>query len=536
MNKSRLLFHVLGAVSIASAYTWPGQWDELEDIMYLQSGYNRRGFHDGVTPCSAFPQGGPGPHARHAAAEWVRTAFHDAITHNKETGTGGLDGSLLYETDRPENTGSIGFTDTFGFFHSFLNRRVSLADLIALGMFTAVKECGGPTVQFRAGRIDATEAGESGVPEPTTDIDATIAQFEKAGYTKEEMIAMVACGHTLGGVHGNDFPDIVGNSSAEAFPQFDSTTAKFDNVVVTEFLSGNTTNPLAAGPDATNSDQRVFVVDKNATMQSLADPDTFRSTCATVFERIIDTVPSAVTLSEPITPIEVKPRIQQFYLQDQSTLQLEGNIRVRTTERQAPDEAKMEYFDSNGNHCDTCTITAPIARFQGGMGIGFGEQFQFYEFNTNVAVGAISKFNVHFTANSDETHTNNGLGFPLETAILNQSPNSCLEQKDDGNGNWNLTAVAAVRNDRTNLPTWFEVTVKRFTEGIALPKLDIQKIEMARWKDAGSDSEYTLYSGSFPLPIDSWSTAYDLYNGEGDDVASVVNINSGQGACNDWTA
>ncbi|KAL0071302.1 hypothetical protein AAF712_001868 [Marasmius tenuissimus] len=171
----------MGAITLTSAYTWPGQWDELEDIMYLQAGYQRRGFHDGVTPCSAFPQGGPGPHARHAAAEWVRTAFHDAITHNKEAGTGGLDGSLLYETDRPENTGSIGFTDTFGFFHSFLNRRVSLADLIALGMFTAVKECGGPTVQFRAGRIDATEAGESGVPEPTTDIDATIAQFEKAG-------------------------------------------------------------------------------------------------------------------------------------------------------------------------------------------------------------------------------------------------------------------------------------------------------------------------------------------------------------------
>ena len=197
MKKSSLLLHVLSAISIATAYTWPGQWDELEDIMYLQGGYGRRGFHDGVTPCSAFPQGGPNTQHRHAAAEWVRTAFHDAITHNKEAGTGGLDASILYETDRPENKGSIGFTSTFSFFSAFLNRRVSLADLIALGLVTSVKECHGPSVQFRAGRIDATEGGEFGVPEPTTDIDATIAQFAKAGFTKEEMIAMVRVCHWI---------------------------------------------------------------------------------------------------------------------------------------------------------------------------------------------------------------------------------------------------------------------------------------------------------------------------------------------------
>ncbi|KAL0071303.1 hypothetical protein AAF712_001869 [Marasmius tenuissimus] len=271
-------------------------------------------------------------------------------------------------------------------------------------------------------------------------------------------------------------------------------------------------------------------------MQSLADPATFRSTCATVFQRIIDTVPSTVALSEPILPIEVKPRIQQFYLQDKSTLHLEGNIRVRTTERRVPDDVKMEYSDSTGQHCDNCTITASKATFQGGTGSGFDDSFYFYEFNTNLAVGAISKFNIHFTADSDETHTNNGLGFPLDTAILHQYPNSCLEQKDDGNGNWNLTVVAAVRKDRTNLPTWFEVTVKRSTQGISLPKLDIQKVEMAQWKDAGDD-EYVLYAGSFALPISSWSTSYDLYNGEGDDIASVVNVRTGDsGSCTDWTA
>lgn len=29
-------------------------------------------------------------------------AFHDMATHNADNGTGGLDGSLVYELDRPE--------------------------------------------------------------------------------------------------------------------------------------------------------------------------------------------------------------------------------------------------------------------------------------------------------------------------------------------------------------------------------------------------------------------------------------------------
>ena len=55
---------------------------------------------------------------------------------------------------------------------------------------------------------------------------------------------------------------------------------------------------------------------------------------------------------------------------------------------------------------------------------------------------------------------------------------------------------------------------------------------MTQWKDAGDD-EYMLYAGSFALPISSWQTGYDLYNGQGDDVVSVVNIVTGglKGTC-----
>lgn len=39
------------------------------------------------------------------------SAFHDMSTYND--GVGGLDASLQFELDRPENVGS-GFSDTFG--------------------------------------------------------------------------------------------------------------------------------------------------------------------------------------------------------------------------------------------------------------------------------------------------------------------------------------------------------------------------------------------------------------------------------------
>jgi hypothetical protein len=45
--------------------TWPAATDDLEDILFLNSGYRARSFAEAVTPCSA----GAGP-GRVAAAEY----------------------------------------------------------------------------------------------------------------------------------------------------------------------------------------------------------------------------------------------------------------------------------------------------------------------------------------------------------------------------------------------------------------------------------------------------------------------------------
>jgi hypothetical protein len=45
------------------------------------------------------------------------------------------------------------------------------------------------------------EAGPLGVPEPFQDL--------------AEMIALVACGHTIGSVHGADFPNLVRQNNSD---------------------------------------------------------------------------------------------------------------------------------------------------------------------------------------------------------------------------------------------------------------------------------------------------------------------------------
>ena len=74
-----------------------------------------------------------------------------------------------------------------------------MADLIALGAALAIGTCGGPPIPFRGGRVDATEAGASGVCQPETDLETTLASFSGAGFNQADAIALTACGHTLGG-------------------------------------------------------------------------------------------------------------------------------------------------------------------------------------------------------------------------------------------------------------------------------------------------------------------------------------------------
>lgn len=178
--RSSLVWSIpLWAAVAAKDVPWPNKFSQLEDLLYLQAGYGKTAFGDLATPCG-FTQGRV---QRQTAAEWIRVAFHDMITHDKTAGTGGIDGSILFEIDRVENLGEA-FNNTFADFASAFDIRTSLADLIATGLVVAAGNCGEMNIPLRGGRLDATEAGPTGVPEATTDLRTTIDRFSNAGFNQ----------------------------------------------------------------------------------------------------------------------------------------------------------------------------------------------------------------------------------------------------------------------------------------------------------------------------------------------------------------
>jgi hypothetical protein len=110
------------------------------------------------------------------------------------------------------------------------------------------------------------------------------------------------------------------------------TTGEFDNAVVTEYLDGTTKNPLVhhhANPTL-ESDLRIFSSDGNATVTELADTNFFMETCKTSLARMLDTVPSSVTLTEPLQPIE--PKVGRTLLTTGTNgLVLRTSLRLRAT-------------------------------------------------------------------------------------------------------------------------------------------------------------------------------------------------------------
>ncbi|KZL74873.1 wsc domain-containing protein [Colletotrichum incanum] len=514
MKQSMLATLALASLA-AAEYVWPSPYDEIEDHLSLQSGYLRRGFIDGVINCG-FGTNTPG---RQNSAEWIRAAFHDMATHDAATGTGGLDASIFFELDRPENIGSA-FNNTFGFFSSFHSIRASASDLLAMSVLVASFSCGGSKMPFRAGRIDAQEAGPAGVPEPQTDLKTTQDVFTKAGFNTSDMIAMVACGHTLGGVHSVDFPEIVGveaDPNNDTVAHFDAEFAKFDHGVVTEYLDGTTKNPLVAGTnDTLNSDKRIFSADGNKTMQAMADPATFQATCADIFTRMIDTVPTSVKLSEPIVGTDIKPYIQGLFLKDDGNISFTGQIRIRTSADTGRDpndlSVLLTYADRNGNGSNV--ITTRKATFQGGSASGlWGESFHFWEFDSTIGPeSGISKFYIHVTKTSTNetiTYDNAGNGYPMSDVLLYQSSQSCL--RDPVDGKMLLTIKTLVRKDRA--PTaaddlTLDLVREIRRQGVIVPKLEVESIN---FKSSGEDrGQWSVYTANVDLDTTGWSTTFDI--------------------------
>ncbi|EEB89179.1 hypothetical protein MPER_12750 [Moniliophthora perniciosa FA553] len=272
--------------------------------------------------------------------------------YDAEAEKGGLDGSIVYELHREQNKG-VAMTSSLNDLVFFTSPATSLADTIAMGTVLAVASCGGPIIPFRAGRVDATSAGPETVPEPQEDLAAHTANFKRQGFSQQEMIGLVACGHSLGGVSRKDFPDIIHDPKVELV-QF-ANTHQFDNKVVTDYLSGTTINPLVVGPNTTtNSDLRIFGSDGNSTMKNLASADNFSKTCATLYEKMINSVPKGTNLTEVIKPIEYKVLNPRLFPGKDGSLTFSTSLRLLT---QNPKRKITLHWTDRRNKGSVCSAT-----------------------------------------------------------------------------------------------------------------------------------------------------------------------------------
>lgn len=496
----------------AAAPTWPASTDDLEDVLYLNSGYRSRGFATPVTPCSKGVTAG-----RITAAEWVRTAFHDAISGNVFTKEGGLDGSIAFELNSADNAGNA-VPSSVGMWAPFFSSQTSFADLIAAGIYAATRSCGGPVVPVRGGRKDATSAGPAGfVPQPQNAIGTFRNQFARLGLDDAGMIQLVACGHTLGGVHASENPLILDAGTVpNDFATMDTSPSAFDGKIASEFVTWNTKNPLVVGKSTTNgrnSDSVVFRADGNVTIRSMQDPTTFSNTCQAVFQKMIEVVPSGVTLTDPVTPYEVKPyTVQLTLLPGGANIRFTGDIRIRTTQRGNVAQVQLVYKDRTGS-----AVSDPIDTTVTGTASGFDDTFVFFGFSTDIPTStSISSFNVLVTLSGGTTQTfdNNGSGFKVDDNVIFQSPQSCL----DGSGK--LTVVAAVRSGAST-PSLQVVVKNPRASPNPVPSLSTATAAMASQSAVGS---YQLFSADYTFSASQASSAvFGVSAGSSSDVLKNTN-------------
>jgi hypothetical protein len=141
----------------------------------------------------------------------------------------------------------------------------------------------------------------------------------------------------MGSVHHSNFPTVVPESAVTPNNtgggiHLDSTPGVFDDHVVQEYISGTGQGggPLVTSFNVSSrSDLRLYLSDDNATMSTLAAQGIgFLDTCVDIMQRMIETVPKDVVLSDVIKPMIIKPINATLDLDSTGKLTFLGIIRV----------------------------------------------------------------------------------------------------------------------------------------------------------------------------------------------------------------
>jgi len=179
-----------------------------------------------------------------AAHGALRLVFHDAIGISPTVGGGGADGSIAVfnatELTFPANAGIDDVLDQVGpFLHKYADV-LSPGDFIQFAGALSLVNCpGAPQVKFAFGRPQPKAASPPNlVPEPFDNVDTILARFASAGFSPEEVVALISS-HSIAGADDVD-PTIPGTP-------FDSTPAVFDTQIFVDVQMRGTLFPGTGG-------------------------------------------------------------------------------------------------------------------------------------------------------------------------------------------------------------------------------------------------------------------------------------------------
>ncbi|KAF9040231.1 heme peroxidase [Hymenopellis radicata] len=471
--------------------------DELEHLLVDTQGFNDGTFQRAITPCSNYVSGAQNL-GRETAAQWIRVSFHDFATANVAEGTGGMDASIQFETDRAENSGAA-MNDSMAFFAPFSNAHVSMADLIALSVVISIAGCSDPplVVPLRGGRIDATEGGATGVPEPESSLRETLEIMEKAGFSMQDTIMLTACGHSMGSVHHAGFPQVVNESAVTPDNlgggiHFDATADVFDDLVVHEYLNwqGQKGGALVTTENITvRSDLRLYTADSNATMHLLASStEYFKQSCVEIFGRMLNTVPAGVHLTDAVQPLSVKPVNVSLTLDSHGDIVFSGYVRLLSSQFSQASAVSVSWISRNGSRDASQIVNVHVLRLGGGI---FGETF-YHGFSASIpSASGISAFTIHIDDNGKvQTFDNAGQMYALQDVGFLLSDRSTLDE----DGSVNITAAVLTSPGVINVSANLAIPTRVI--GSLGPRIGHKEVDLASKAELGA---YTLYSGAVDI-------------------------------------
>ncbi|EMD37100.1 MnP-short short manganese peroxidase [Gelatoporia subvermispora B] len=180
--------------------------------------------------------------------ESLRLTFHDAIgfspslTAQGKFGGGGADGSIaIFESIETGYHANLGIDEIINEQATFiLKHNMTAGDFIQFAGAVGVSNCpGAPQLEFLLGRPAATApAPDKTVPEPFDTVDSILARFGDAGFSPQEVIALLAS-HSVAAADHVD-PAIPGTP-------FDSTPSDFDPQIFIEVQLRGTLFPGTGG-------------------------------------------------------------------------------------------------------------------------------------------------------------------------------------------------------------------------------------------------------------------------------------------------